>query len=90
MRRASLGPLRVAGFAWAGEIDIAEVYISVDNGKHLATCEALASDRQPDPRREFECELPIAEPGSYLILGLNGHRHARPTAPVAAEWNPSG
>jgi DMSO/TMAO reductase YedYZ molybdopterin-dependent catalytic subunit len=82
------GPIDVAGFAWAGETDIAKVDISTDDGATWVPAR-LTGERARYAWRRFEFTFTAAQPQSYLI-------HARATdangriQPMAPPWNPSG
>jgi DMSO/TMAO reductase YedYZ molybdopterin-dependent catalytic subunit len=83
-----VGALRVAGFAWAGEIDISRVDVSIDNGATWREAR-LGAERERYAWRAFTHEFSINAPGSYLVMAratdLRGN-----TQPVAPQWNPSG
>jgi sulfite oxidase len=82
------GALRVTGFAWAGEDDIAQVEISTDNGSSWQPAR-LGKDQARYAWRQFEHEWRVTEPGSYLIMSRATDSRGR-VQPVAAQWNPSG
>jgi sulfite oxidase len=82
------GKVDVAGFAWAGETDIARVEVSADSG---ATWQAarLTGEQAKYTWRRFEFSFDAAKPESYLILSRATDANGR-TQPVTAAWNPSG
>ena len=82
------GKVDVAGFAWAGETDIARVEVSADSG---ATWQAarLTGEQAKYTWRRFEFTFDAAKPESYLILSRATDANGR-TQPVTAAWNPSG
>jgi DMSO/TMAO reductase YedYZ molybdopterin-dependent catalytic subunit len=82
------GALRVTGFAWAGEADIAKVEVSTDNGSTWQIAR-LGKDRARYAWRQFEYEWRAPGPGSYLIMSRATDDQGR-TQPVAPQWNPSG
>jgi hypothetical protein len=82
------GPFPVAGFAWAGESDIARVEVSADSGATWQPAR-LVGEQQRYTWRRFEHQLTADRPGSYLILS----RATDATGivqPAVAHWNPSG
>lgn len=81
-------PVRVAGFAWAGEDEIDGVDVSTDGGRTW-TAARLGSDRARWAWRQFEYQWRPAAPGSYVVLSRARDTRGR-TQPVVAEWNPSG
>lgn len=82
------GPVRVAGFAWAGESFITKVEVSLDNGAtwHLAK---LGKEREKYAWQSFEYEFKLAQPGSYLLMSRATDDKGN-VQPVAPQWNPSG
>jgi len=82
------GPIPVAGFAWAGETDIARVEVSADSGAtwHAAR---LVGEQQRYTWRRFEHQLTADRPGSYLILS-RATDATGVVQPAVAHWNPSG
>jgi sulfite oxidase len=83
-----LGPVRVSGFAWAGDVEIARVEVSTDNGRTWEPAR-LGPDRARYAWRQFEREWRPEAPGSYLVLSRATDTRGR-VQPVVAEWNPSG
>jgi DMSO/TMAO reductase YedYZ molybdopterin-dependent catalytic subunit len=85
---APLGKIRMSGFAWAGESNIARVHVSIDNGSSWFPAK-LGKERERYAWRAFEREFDITQPGSYLLMSratdYNGN-----VQPVAPQWNPSG
>jgi DMSO/TMAO reductase YedYZ molybdopterin-dependent catalytic subunit len=82
------GKIDVAGFAWAGETDIARVEVSTDHG---ATWQAarLVGDRAKYAWRRFEYAFQPTRPESYLVLSRATDSNGR-TQPITPPWNPSG
>jgi len=82
------GKVGVAGFAWAGENDIAKVDVSSDNG---ATWQAarLTGEQARFTWRRFELEFAAAKPQSYLILSRATDSKGN-VQPAMSQWNPSG
>ena len=84
----SVGPVRITGFAWAGETDIQRVDISADHGRTW-TAARLGRDRAPNAWRQFQHEWTAVEPGSHLLLSRATDARGR-VQPMIAEWNPGG
>jgi sulfite oxidase len=82
------GKIDVAGFAWAGETDIARVDISIDHG---ATWQAakLVGEQAKYAWRRFEYTFDATKPESYLIMSRATDSAGR-TQPMSPPWNPSG
>ena len=84
----SSGPLAVAGFAWAGEADIARVDISVNHGETWQPAR-LAGEQQRYTWRRFEFGFTPERPASYLILSRATDTNGN-VQPAVSHWNPSG
>jgi sulfite oxidase len=82
------GPVRVAGFAWAGESFITKVEVSMDNGASWQLAK-LGKEREKYAWQSFEYEFKITQPGSYLLMARATDDKGN-TQPVAPQWNPSG
>jgi sulfite oxidase len=82
------GPLTVAGFAWAGETDIAHVDVSIDSGASWQ-CAELVGEQQKYTWRRFECRVEATRAESYTILSRATDAEGR-TQPALSHWNPSG
>ncbi len=82
------GKVRVTGFAWAGEVHIAKVDVSMDNGSTWVPAK-LGKERERYAWQSFEHEFDIAAPGSYLLMARATDDKGR-MQPVAPQWNPSG
>jgi hypothetical protein len=84
----SRGTIPVAGFAWAGETDIAAVDISSDSGASWRPAQ-LVGEQQRYAWRRFEFAFEATRPESYLLLSratdVNGA-----VQPAVSHWNPSG
>jgi hypothetical protein len=81
-------PVRIAGFAWAGEADVAQVDVSTDGGRTWAAAR-LGPDRARFAWRHFEHVWRPAEPGSYVMLSRATDIRGR-VQPIVPDWNPSG
>jgi DMSO/TMAO reductase YedYZ molybdopterin-dependent catalytic subunit len=82
------GPVRVAGFAWAGESFITRVDVSMDNGSTWTPAK-LGKERERYAWQLFEYEFKITKPGSYLLMARATDDKGN-VQPVAPQWNPSG
>jgi DMSO/TMAO reductase YedYZ molybdopterin-dependent catalytic subunit len=82
------GPIDVAGFAWAGETDIARVDVSTDHGATWQPAK-LVGERAKYAWRRFEYAFTPGRPQSYLILSRATDVNGR-TQPMTPPWNPSG
>jgi DMSO/TMAO reductase YedYZ molybdopterin-dependent catalytic subunit len=84
----SMGPVRVSGFAWAGEAEIAAVDVSTDNGRTWSQAR-LGSDRARYAWRQFEHQWQPEAAGSYVVLSRARDMRGN-VQPLVPEWNPSG
>jgi DMSO/TMAO reductase YedYZ molybdopterin-dependent catalytic subunit len=84
----NVGKLDVAGFAWAGETDIARVEVSTDHGGSWQPAR-LVGERSKYSWRRFEFTFDARQPESYLILSRATDAAGR-TQPMSPPWNPSG
>jgi sulfite oxidase len=82
------GKVEVAGFAWAGEPDIARVDVSFDHGATWQPAR-LVGERAKYAWRRFEFTFEARRPESYLILSRASDVTGR-TQPMVPPWNPSG
>ena len=82
------GPIDVAGFAWAGEADIARVDISIDHGETWQPAR-LTGERQRYTWRRFEHRFTPDRAASYLILSRATDSNGD-VQPAVSHWNPSG
>lgn len=82
------GPVRISGFAWAGESDVARVDVSTDGGRTW-TAARLGSDRARHAWRPFEYLWRAGQPGSYVVLSRATDTRGR-AQPIVPDWNPSG
>ena len=82
------GPVRIAGFAWAGEAEIKRVDVSTDRGRTWVQAR-LGRDRAPFAWRQFEYQWNATDPGTLLVLSRAEDDKGR-VQPIVAEWNPAG
>jgi DMSO/TMAO reductase YedYZ molybdopterin-dependent catalytic subunit len=81
-------PVRVSGFAWAGETEIERVEVSTDNGRTWTTAR-LGRDESRYAWRQFEHVWRAPDAGSYVVLARATDSRGI-TQPVVPEWNPAG
>ena len=82
------GRLTIAGFAWAGERDIARVDVSSDGGASWQPARLIG----PVVRfawRRFEHTVEVATPGARTLLSRATDDRGR-TQPLVPAWNPAG
>jgi len=82
------GPVDVAGFAWAGETDVARADISVDSGATWQQARLVGEPRRYTWRR-FEHRFEATRRESYLILSRATDTNGV-SQPAVSHWNPSG
>ncbi len=82
------GKVEVAGFAWAGETDIARVDISSDHGATWQPAR-LVGEQAKYTWRRFEASFEAAKAESYLIMSRATDANGR-SQPISPPWNPSG
>jgi len=82
------GPIRVAGFAWAGETDIARVDVSTNHGETWQPARLIGAAERYTWRR-FEYQFTADRPASYLILSRATDASGN-VQPAVSHWNPSG
>jgi len=81
-------PVRISGFAWAGEAAIRRVDVSTDNGRTWAAAQ-LGRDQSRYAWRQFEYLWRPTEGGSYVVLSRATDSRGL-TQPIVPEWNPAG
>jgi len=82
------GRLTVAGFAWAGELDIARVDISTDAGATWQPAK-LSGEAQKFSWRRFEFAYDVMRQESHTILSRATDAGGN-VQPMVPPWNPSG
>ncbi len=82
------GAVAIAGFAWAGENDIAKVDISTDNGISWQPARLVGESARYSWRR-FEFSFKADKPESVLILSRATDSKGN-VQPAVSQWNPSG
>jgi sulfite oxidase len=82
------GRVEVAGFAWAGESDIATVDVSTDHGASWQPARLTGEQAKYAWRRfEFAFEATTAETTTILSRASDAQGRQQP---MVAQWNPSG
>lgn len=84
----AVGKVPIAGFAWAGEDDIARVDVSIDNGATWQPAR-LTGEQTRYTWRRFEFEFTAPRPESYLVLSRATDSKGQ-AQPAVSQWNPSG
>lgn len=82
------GKIDVAGFAWAGEVAIAKVDVSIDNGATWQSARLTGENARYTWRR-FEAQVTAPRAESYLIMSRATDASGR-VQPMMPPWNPSG
>ena len=83
-----VGRLRVAGFAWAGEAEVARVDVSTNDGKSWQRT-SLGPDRERYAWRAFEYEWRGIPAGTFTVMARAVDSRGR-VQNDAPPWNPSG
>ena len=83
-----LGRITVAGFAWAGEEEIARVDVSTDGGATWQPAR-LTGPRMRFAWRRFEHVFDATRAESYTVLSRATDNRGR-TQPLVPGWNPAG
>ena len=81
-------PLTVAGFAWAGEAEIARVDVSTDGGATWHPAQ-LGRDRARHAWRQFEYVWRTPSAGSHRVLSRATDTRGM-MQPAVPAWNPAG
>jgi DMSO/TMAO reductase YedYZ molybdopterin-dependent catalytic subunit len=82
------GPIRVSGFAWAGDDDVARVDVSTDGGRTWAAAR-LGSERARRAWRQFEHVWQPGGPGAFVVMSRATDARGR-AQPIVPDWNPAG
>jgi sulfite oxidase len=82
------GPVRIAGFAWAGESRIARVDVSIDGGASWAAAK-LTGPVHKYAWRRFEYDAVLRQAEVHTILS-RARDDRGVTQPMVPRWNPSG
>jgi DMSO/TMAO reductase YedYZ molybdopterin-dependent catalytic subunit len=82
------GPVRVAGFAWAGDVRIARVDVSIDAGASWVPAR-LTGPVHKYAWRRFECDVMVSRREVHTVLSRATDEHGA-TQPLVPRWNPSG
>lgn len=82
------GPVTIAGFAWAGEVDIARVDVSIDHGATWAAARLVGAP-VPYAWRRFEFTFQATRQETHTILSRATDAKGQ-VQPIVPPWNPSG
>ena len=82
------GKIAVAGFAWAGDLDITRVEVSSNSGVTWAPAK-LVGEQAKYAWRRFEYEFTATKEESYLIMSRATDSKGQ-VQPAVSHWNPSG
>jgi DMSO/TMAO reductase YedYZ molybdopterin-dependent catalytic subunit len=82
------GKVTIAGFAWAGEIDIARVDVSTDAGATWQPAQ-LTGQAEKFAWRRFELTYMAIREDTHTVLSRATDARGN-TQPVVPQWNPSG
>jgi len=82
------GPVKIAGFAWAGESRITRVDVSTDAGASW-TAARLTGPVHKFAWRRFEYDAVLRRPEVHTILSRATDERGN-TQPLVPRWNPSG
>jgi len=82
------GPVRIGGFAWAGNDQVRRVDVSVDGGRSWLPAR-LGTDVAPFAWRQFEYVWHTASPGSHVVMSRATDSLGR-SQPIVPAWNPAG
>jgi len=82
------GPVRISGFAWAGDVEVARVDVSSDGGRTW-TAARLGPDRARHAWRQFEHLWRPAGPGAFVVMSRATDTRGR-AQPIVPDWNPAG
>jgi DMSO/TMAO reductase YedYZ molybdopterin-dependent catalytic subunit len=83
-----LGPIRIAGAAWAGEAKITRVDVSTDEGRTWQRA-TLGRDKARYAWRLWEHVWTPPQPGSYVVMSRATDAAGR-GQPMEPPWNPEG
>lgn len=82
------GPVMIQGVAWGGEARVANVELSMDEGKTWETAQLLG-ETQSYAWRQWRYIWPAKEPGTFTVVcRATDDRGA--TQPPVSPWNPGG
>lgn len=82
------GPVRISGFAWAGDEEVARVDVSADGGRTWTVAQ-LGPDRARRAWRQFEHVWRPTGPGAFVVMSRATDTRGR-AQPIVPDWNPSG
>jgi DMSO/TMAO reductase YedYZ molybdopterin-dependent catalytic subunit len=82
-------PLKLGGWAWAGELKVSGVHLSIDFGQTWKGC-TLAEPKNRLAWQRFEGEVSLPEKGYYEIWARATDEQGRAQPGVVPGWNPKG
>jgi sulfite oxidase len=82
------GPVSIQGVAWGGEVKVAKVEVSLDEGKTWETARLVGEDH-PYAWRQWQLVWKAKTAGTFTILCRATDDHGQ-TQPKTSPWNPSG
>lgn len=82
------GPIAIKGVAWGGEVKVAKVEVSLDEGKTWETARLIGEDH-PYAWRQWQLIWKAKTAGTFTILCRATDDDAT-TQPKTSPWNPSG
>ena len=83
-----LGPLTIQGVAWAGELRVVKVEVSVDDGQHWHAARFIGEDR-PYAWRQWQYVWTPQDAGLTTIMCRATNEQGE-VQPMRSPWNPSG
>ncbi|MCB0656223.1 MAG: sulfite oxidase [Saprospiraceae bacterium] len=81
--------LEVRGHAWAGDLDVREVYTSIDFGMTWQSC-ALTKPVNPLAWQHFVTKISFPQEGYYEVWARAVDREGRSQPVILPGWNPKG
>jgi sulfite oxidase len=85
---ATVGPVLIQGVAWAGEVRVANVELSMDDGKTWEPAQFLGEPQQYG-WRQWRFIWPAKVPGTFTIVS-RATDDRQTTQPPVSPWNPGG
>jgi len=82
------GPVAIQGVAWGGEVKVAKVEVSLDEGSTWETARLVGEDH-PYGWRQWQLVWKAKTAGTFTILCRATDDHGT-TQPKTSPWNPSG
>ena len=83
-----VGPVTIQGVAWGGEVRVAKVEVSMDEGKTWEPAR-LIGEAEPYAWRQWQFSWKARAAGTFTILCRATDENGE-TQPATTPWNPSG